>query len=182
MSGIIEKGNNGLFENEIEFTGKYATYARFLRDEAEVFSTFREIYLMSAIIGFVENKKGTLDNTELKVSPASIFAADLAKKRRDLKFIYRTIMLLNSESNSSIEERKNRAFKEDRETNATILKENMALFHSYVCGGLEYLYQQFDDVHDLDDKVNRLHELFEIFSLKNGIIQEEGLPSYDSIR
>ena len=26
--GIVEKGNSGLFDNEIEFTGKYATMVR----------------------------------------------------------------------------------------------------------------------------------------------------------
>lgn len=42
MAGISEKGNNGLFGNEVEFNGKYATYARFLKDEVGVFQTFRE--------------------------------------------------------------------------------------------------------------------------------------------
>lgn len=31
--GIIEKSNNGLFENEIEMNGNYATIVRHLKDD-----------------------------------------------------------------------------------------------------------------------------------------------------
>ena len=31
--GIVEKGNSGLFDNEIEFNGKYATMVRFLKED-----------------------------------------------------------------------------------------------------------------------------------------------------
>lgn len=40
MAGITEKSNSGLFENEVEFNGKYATYVRFLKDDIGLFSTF----------------------------------------------------------------------------------------------------------------------------------------------
>ncbi len=56
MSGIVEKGSSGLFNNEVEFTGKYATYARFLRDEIGILQTFREVYVLGAIIGFMNNR------------------------------------------------------------------------------------------------------------------------------
>ena len=32
-AGIIEKSNNGLFENEIEMNGNYATIVRHLKDD-----------------------------------------------------------------------------------------------------------------------------------------------------
>ena len=34
--GIIEKSNNGLFENEIEFNGNYATMVRYLKETVGV--------------------------------------------------------------------------------------------------------------------------------------------------
>lgn len=56
-SGIIEKSNSGLFCNEIEMNGKYATMVRFLKEEIGIFSTFREAYIAAAIIGFLYNNR-----------------------------------------------------------------------------------------------------------------------------
>ena len=50
MAGITEKSNSGLFENEVEFNGKYATYVRFLKEDIGLFSTFREAYVTAAVI------------------------------------------------------------------------------------------------------------------------------------
>ena len=62
MASITEKSNNGLFENEIEINGKYATMARYLKEEASLFSTFREAYLTAAIVGFLNKAKESKDN------------------------------------------------------------------------------------------------------------------------
>ena len=71
-SGIIEKSNNGLFDNEIEINGKYATMARFLKEDVSIFATFREAYLTAAIIGLLNNAKETKDSSE-KVQAATFF-------------------------------------------------------------------------------------------------------------
>jgi hypothetical protein len=78
--GIVEKGNSGLFDNEIEFTGKYATMVRFLKEDLGLFSTFREAYVTASIIGFLNNREYTDDNQE-KVQPASIFPNELNKRK-----------------------------------------------------------------------------------------------------
>ena len=56
-ANIIEKSNNGLFENEIEFIGRYATIVRHLKDDLGLFTTFREAYVTSVIIGYVNRSK-----------------------------------------------------------------------------------------------------------------------------
>ncbi len=96
MAGISEKGNNGLFGNEVEFNGKYATYARFLKDEVGVFQTFREVYVIGAIVGYLNNRTESKDEGD-KVQSASIFPNELSKRKIDLRHIYRTIMLLKEE-------------------------------------------------------------------------------------
>ena len=56
MDNIIEKGSrNGLFAREIELNNRYATIIRYLKDEVNIFSSFRDAYLNSAIIGFLKN-------------------------------------------------------------------------------------------------------------------------------
>ena len=51
----------GLFEKEFEFKGKHATYCRFLKDNG-IISTFRDVYLISSVIGFLNGAKADVDN------------------------------------------------------------------------------------------------------------------------
>lgn len=182
MAGIVEKGSigNGLFGREIEFTGKYATYVRYLKDEAKVFLSYRDIYVMSAILGFLEGKRGTPDSNNSHISPASIFPEQLTKYKSTLKFIYRIIMLLDNKEKLSLEERKNRAFREDPEENKETIKANMALFHDYACGGLEYLYTQFKvrDPEDISLKVKQLNEFLYVLVIKNRLRTDKALPDF----
>lgn len=178
-SGIIEKGNNGLFENEIEFNGKYATMVRFLKEEIGLFTTFREAYVVSAIVGFINNSQEFEDFAE-KVQPASIFPNELNKRKPDLRFIYRLIMLLKEEEDFTLDDYKNRTFKDDPEDNADVLKRNMQIFNSYACGGLSYLYAKFQDCTRLDDTVNVLYEFLHQFSVSIGLLEgEDELPDFE---
>lgn len=180
MSGILEKGNSGLFNNEIEFQGKYARMARYLKEDAGIFTTFREIYVIGAVIGFLKNCEDTGDASE-KIQTASIFPAELSKKKRELRFIYRLIMLLKEEPNFTIEDYQNRAFRDDPEENADIVANNMKIFNSYACGGVEYLYDQFKNIDRLDDRVDKLHELISEFGEEVGLIDagDGELPDFD---
>ena len=161
MNGIIEKGNNGLFNNEIEFVGKYAEMVRTLK-EKKIFSSFRDIYIASAIVGFVNGKTESGKNTN-KQETASIFTNEILKRRDDLQFIYRLIMLLKKESKFTIDDYKNRTFRDDPEDPKSTLVANMQIFNSYACGGLEYLYEKFSKLDDDDDKVNEIYKFVEDF-------------------
>ncbi len=178
-TGIIEKGSSGLFENEIEFNGKYATYARFLKEELGLFPTFREIYVISSIVGFINDRTETDDKQE-KVQPASIFPNELNKRKQDLRFIYRLIMLLKEEENYTLDDYKNRTFRDDPEENMDVLKQNMEIFHSYTCGGLEYLYEKFQNCNRVDDTVDTLYNMLHDFSTDVGLIDgNDELPDFD---
>ena len=121
-TGIIEKSNNGLFENEIEMNGNYATIVRHLKDDLSIFTTFREAYVTAAVIGFVHKRTET-DGKQDKVQPASIFPNELNKRKQDLRLLYRIIMLVQDEPNFTIEDYMNRAFRDDsEEANAERLK------------------------------------------------------------
>ncbi len=177
MAGIVEKGNNGLFSNEIEFTGKYATYARFLKDEAKLVNTLREAYVIGAIVGFLNNKTETEDNEE-KVQPASVLPSEVIKRRADLRHIYRIIMLLKEEEGYSIDDYKNRAFKDDNEDNSDQYKENMKIFNDYACGGVEYLYNRFVDCQDTDEVIDTLYDFIQEFSTDIELIEGDELPEF----
>lgn len=177
MSGIIEKGSSGLFNNEVEFTGKYATYARFLRDEIGLFQTFREVYVLGAIIGFMNNRCETPDN-DPKVQSASIFPNELSKRKIDLRFIYRVIMLLKEEGDYTLEDYMNRAFRDDPEENPEVYKQNMQIFNSYACGGAEYLYETFQGENGIDAVVDRLYQFLHELSVDVGLQEGGELPEF----
>lgn len=178
-TGIIEKGNSGLFDNEIEINGKYATMTRFLKD-AGIFETYREAYMIAVIIGFLNKEKETKDD-QVKVQAASIFPNELSKKKADLKLLYRIIMLVNEVPGDTIEDYMNRAFRDDSEEGSKEnLKANMGLFNEYACGGLEFLYKKFRESNKTDDIIDTLYNYVHSFSVEVGLIEDSGeLPDYN---
>lgn len=177
--GIIEKGSNGLFNSEIEFTGKYSLMAKYLKDQIGLFPTYREIYVVSVALGLYLNKKDSGDLGE-KVQPSSIFPSELTKKKADLKFIYRIMMLVQDNPSYSIEDYMNRAFRDDTESeeNREMVKENMKLFNSFACGGLEYLYRIFENQDDTEKVVDSLYEFVHGIIVDQGLTDEPELPDF----
>ena len=130
-TGIVETSNGGLFENEIELNGKYATMVRFLKEQVGLFNTYREAYVIAPIVGYLECRGETKDTSD-KVQPASIFAADLKPRMLDLKFMYRTLMLVEDIPGGTIEDYMNRAFRYDSDSAyRDKLRENMKFQKRY---------------------------------------------------
>lgn len=175
--GITEKSNKGLFENEIEFNGKYATYARFLRDDVGIFATFREVYIISAIIGYLNNATESQDDTD-KVQSASIFPTEIDKRKHDLKFLYRLLLLTKDEDGFTPDDYKDRAFRDDIEEHAEQLRSNMDLFNSYVCGGVELLYEKFKECDDENKTAIVLYDLVREFAEDIGLEEAGDLPDF----
>ena len=180
-SAIIEKSNNGLFNNEIELSGKYATIVRKYKDDVGLFATFRDCYMVAAILGFLHGRTGTEDNSPT-VQKASIFTDQLRTKKSELRFLYRAIMLSKDESSFTIDDYMNRTFRDDVEDpeGAIRLKENMELFHSYVCGGLEFIDENFNDLTTEDAIADKILELVTTFASEVGLIEgeEPELPDF----
>ena len=178
-ANIIEKSNNGLFENEIEFVGRYATIVRHLKDDLGLFTTFREAYVTAAIIGYV-NKRTEVDGSGDKVQAASIFPNELSKRKHDLRFLYRIIMLVEDNPTFTIDDYMNRAFRDDAEdANSDNLKKNMAMFNSYVCGGLDFLKEKFGSLERTDDIVDTLYEMVNNFAVDMEVIEDDDLPDFE---
>lgn len=74
---------------------------------------------------------------------ARIYADAFSNHRDECVFLYRIITLLD-ERDMEIEERLNRAFRYDAESDKQdIVQECLDSFNSYVRGGIEYMYTQF---------------------------------------
>lgn len=176
MSLIVEKSNRGLYENEIEISGKYAKYLRFFKEDIGLFETFREAYVTATIIGCVNEIRG-IDTSEENKNSISIFANDLASRKRDLKFLYRVIMLWNDFEDKSIEKYMDRTFRFDSdESKREELKANMKLVHRYTLNGIKILYEQFKTCNNKEEVCEALYDFVNIFEANNGLKGDEGLP------
>ncbi len=178
MDGIISKGNSGLFQNEIELQGKYASEIRFLRDEVKIFNSFRDAYVVSAIIGFITNSNIDVNEVD-NVQAASIFPEEIKKRKKDLKFIYQLIMLLDENEDFTIDDYKNRTFRDDPEEYPETLRNNMILFNSYVKKGIDFLYNKFIDSKRIDDSIDILYEIVHELAVSTKLIEDEpDLPDF----
>ena len=159
MNYIIEKSNNGLFENEIELRGIYAKKLKELKEDIGLFNTIREGYVLSILIGYLNN--ATIHDTdEFKDREVSIFANDLNSRKKDLKFIYRIILLAQEIPGMSVEDYMNRTFRDDTDPNRREqLKANMNIINEYAVKGIELLYNKFSNCHDKQILCDQLYDI-----------------------
>ena len=88
-------------------------------------------------------------------------------------------MLLKEEAGYTLDDYKNRAFKDDSEENMDIIKQNMLIFNSYACGGVEYLYREFENCSRLEDVVDKLYDFLHMFSAAVGLVEDDTeLPEF----
>ncbi len=178
MADIIVKGSSGLFENEIELHGKYATEIRFLKDEVGIFNSLRDAYVVSAIIGFITKAEVKVEEEE-NVKEASIFSDEIKRRRKELKFIYQLIMLLDENPDFNIDDYKNRTFRDDPEDYPETVRENMVIFNRYVCIGLDFLYDKFINCNRINTTVDTLYEFVHEIAAATGVIEDqEELPDF----
>jgi len=163
-----------MFDKAYDITGKHAIYARFLSRDMQhkerggvfgsygIFERYLDVYLNGAVFGLLYNRTAQKDvSTEHAQIPTTAFDTS----RTDCIFLYRLVMLLEQTTGVSPEERIERAFKDDAdESKNEKIVANMNLFHSYVLGGIEVLYEKFSDrCNTPDDYLERVHTLMKDF-------------------
>jgi len=158
-----------MFEKDLVIRGKHATYITDL-NKANIFRRYIDVYMMGAVWGLLYNVRADRDTTSS--DDATIYAAAFNTERLRCEFVYRLVMLLDESAGLSPEQKIDRAFRYD-DTHVEVMKENMALFHSYVFGGVEKLYEKFvSGCTTRDDYIDKINEVLGAF--KDDI---EGSPS-----
>lgn len=166
-----------MFENDLVINGKHATYTKFLVTEEEIFKRYIDVYMNAAIMGFLYGRMSEKDSESN--DKARIFADVLAKERNRCDFIYRLIMLLDETTKLTIEERIDRAFRDDAKGDKSDTHiANMRLFNKYVLGGIEVLYEKFtEDCTTKEDYIDKIYEV------TKGFYEEtEGVEYSDKIK
>lgn len=136
-----------LFTKPYEIKGKHATYIRFLNaytkrldKEAKVAGIFDvavDVYVVAPLIGVAYNLRSPVD-TESQDS-FTIFGDAIINRQRILDSVYRLVLLSDKSIHLSDDDRIDRAFKTDE--NPELLESNLELFHQYMRGGVEWLYE-----------------------------------------
>ena len=165
-----------IFDKEYNFRGQYGQYCRTLnsREGVGLFKTNREAYVFSSIIGFLSNERSEDVVYNQEIQHATILPSELAKQRENLRLIYHLIMLLKEEPNFTLEDYKNRTFRDEAdEEHPEKLENNMKLFNSYAEGGIEYLYEKFEHCQNTGEVVDELYQFVSDFAVKAGLKERE---------
>lgn len=179
-----------MFENDYTITGKHATYLKFLAVKnsgnkdlddsspiaARIFERYIDVYMNAALWGLLYER--TAERDTASDDRARIYADAYATERDNCVFLYRMVMLLDKKTVLEPEVRVDRAFRYDvQEDKKEEFQKNMELFHSYVRGGLEEMYEQFTDgCSTRDDYMNRIFEVITTFKKEiDGISYEDEL-------
>ncbi len=117
-----------------------------------------DIYAIAAVVGLAIGSR--LEDDHTGGDKRTVQLAQLAEAQQTLNPIMKLVLMLDESRNLSEEERIHSAFRvpETREEH----DKNMELFHSYVRGGIEYMYQQLvvrqSDRNDeySDERINRM--------------------------
>ena len=160
-----------MFNSDYELKGKHATYIRFLSattnrldktaKAAGIINTAVDIYAIAPLIGLAYNKKSAEDNSSNDTY--SILASQIINHQADLDFSFRLVMLADNSTGLSSDDKIDRAFKQDEQLEKSV--ENLELFHQYMRGGLEWLYEQFTD--GATTKQDYLEKVYEVVNLYN---------------
>ena len=179
-----------MFENDYNITGKHATYLKVLAaknsgakdsDEsgptyAKIFERYIDVYMNAAIWGLLYDRTAAKDTSS--DDRARIYADAYANERENCVFLYRLVMLLDKQTDLNPSVRVDRAFRYDVQADKKDeFAKNMDLFHSYVRGGIEVMYEQFTDgCSTRDDYMDKVYEVLTTFRQElDGISYEDEL-------
>lgn len=130
------------FRKEFQFTGKHARMAGelwILNDSKNsYFRRLIDLYLLAPIIGFRLNRKAEADHSDGDIK--SIFPEQILRERDKLEFIMQMILMLEYTDKKDYKSCVNMAFREPETVEE--FQRNQTLFHDYVRGGVEELYER----------------------------------------
>ena len=159
-----------MFEEQYKFRGKHADMVNRLKGtfslssetgniikNHSIFDNNYQIYELAPIIGFLYNRKATVDKDNANTS--NIMAGEMIKYSDSFEFSYKLIMLLDKNNEPNAEKRIEKAFR------GIDNKDDEALFDNYLLGGVEVLHEKiFDKVNTTEDIINKLYDFLEEFN------------------
>jgi hypothetical protein len=155
-----------LFTKSYEVKGKHATYIRFLNSQtkkkgAGIFKIAVDVYIISPLIGVAYNLRSPVDLES--TDHITIFGEQLLNHHHDIETVYRLVMLTDKSVDLTFDERIERAFKTDEDQAA--VEANLDVFHQYMRGGVEWLYDHVTEGGDLrEDYLDGIKDLVFLYA------------------
>jgi hypothetical protein len=160
-----------IFTKPYELKGKHATYIRFLNEQtrrrekdakvAGIFDAAVDVYVVAPLIGASYNRRSPVDIDSQ--DNFSIFGDAIINRQKQLDFVYRLVMLGEKSTDLSDDDRIERAFKTDESTEK--LETNLDLFHQYMRGGVEWLYEHITEgATTQEDYLEKVKEIVALYS------------------
>ncbi len=137
-----------------------------------LFKNYYDMYIVAAMVGVLNGKKATPINES--TDSANVPGAVMNDHYEDSEFVYRLVLLADEDSDLSSEQLIDRAFKMDDDK--TAVQENLKVLHSYVLGGIDYIYDHFKN--NLNNEREFLNDAYS-FALK--IASEEQIKKLGEI-
>ncbi len=160
-----------MFSSDYRLLGKHATYVKFLNaytrnldknvEVAGIFSIAVDVYMIAPLIGAAYNRRSPVDNTV--DDSLNILASQIVSRQTQFDNVYRLVMLSEKSVDLSADERISRAFKEDEVSEK--VQNNMELFHEYMRGGIEWLYEHIsEEASTKDEYLEKVRELVNLYA------------------
>jgi len=157
------------------FKGRYADYAKTLvtrkidQDHGTIFPSYVSLYMVSALYGleFGRFKQFDPDKDASNIAPAEIREEYFIRKPEYTTF-RQMVIILERERNLSATQRIDNALRFDipvtDSTPSDLAKvskydENTAIIDGYALGGLEYLYDSFGKLKDMEDIILEMERM-----------------------
>jgi len=159
-----------MFNTDYRFSGKHATYIKFLNEYtknldknakvAGLLPIAVDVYMVAPLIGVSYDRQAPVD-TESNDS-INILASQMVNRKDKFDSIYRLVLLADKSTDLTDDEKISRAFKDDEDKTKT--EKNLALFNAYARGGIEWLYEKAnDDATTEDDYIGKIKDVVELF-------------------
>jgi len=140
-----------MFEGDYTIYGKHATYIKYLVNDAKAFKRYIDVCMAGAALGALYERQAEQSGS---TDRARIYSDAFNTEYTKCNELFRTVILSDTTKSWSPEERTNICFRYRDKMDETavppipqeevdIMREALALFNSYVLGGIEILYDSF---------------------------------------
>lgn len=176
-----------MFDSDYILVGKHATFAKYLcrergviqEDRANIFPTIADLMLVAPLMGVYYNRYVAERDTSSK-DKSSVLLAQIASRKTKYIEVYRLVMLANRTGDFSDKDKIDQAFRHDLDKDED--NPNMEIFDAYTRGGIEVLYEKFEDAASHREDKKRflcgimndfINELYEPVDLYNSTDEDE---------
>lgn len=161
------------FRKDVIISGRHATLVDEMWKQNDIDNSFFkrlvDLYTIAPVIGLRTGRKAVEDNST--DNKRTIQLAQIMTRREDLMTIMQIILLTDDTDNLTVEQKVDRTFRGP--TNEEEFNKNVALFDSYVRGGIEVLYEKLiNRALSVDDPYTD-RKIGNIMALLNGPLVEE---------